>query len=95
MNVQARMRHLLSQMRNPQARLKVVHIAGTKGKGSTAAMLSSILHHSGLKVGTYTRCIFGMNNSPECLIVPHLIDTTHEAAGLTSITSKVPTSQLL
>ena len=49
------MQELLSKMDKPQQKLKVVHIAGTKGKGSTATMLSSILHHSGVKVGTYTR----------------------------------------
>ena len=53
--LQDQMRQLLRDMREPQRGLKVVHIAGTKGKGSTATMLSSILHQSGLKVGTYTR----------------------------------------
>lgn len=53
--MQGQMQHVLSEMGNPQQKLKVVHIAGTKGKGSTATMLSSILQHSGLKVGTYTR----------------------------------------
>lgn len=53
--LQAKMHRLLHAMKSPQKSLKVVHIAGSKGKGSVAAMLSSILHQAGLKVGTYTR----------------------------------------
>ncbi len=44
---------LLSQLGDPQARLKVVHIAGTKGKGSTTAMAASVLREAGYKVGAY------------------------------------------
>ena len=50
----ARMGRLLSAVGNPHKKLKSVHIAGTKGKGSTAAMLSAMLTNSGLKVGLYT-----------------------------------------
>ncbi|MCI0329700.1 MAG: bifunctional folylpolyglutamate synthase/dihydrofolate synthase [candidate division Zixibacteria bacterium] len=39
---------------NPQSRYPVVHIAGTNGKGSTAAILESILLASGCRVGLYT-----------------------------------------
>ncbi len=39
---------------SPHTAFPAVHIAGTKGKGSTVSMLSSILKHSGYKVGTYT-----------------------------------------
>lgn len=45
---------LLDAMGNPQDQLRFVHVAGTNGKGSFCAMLSSILKASGLKVGTYT-----------------------------------------
>ena len=51
------MHRLLHAMDSPEKNFKVVHIAGSKGKGSVAAMLSSILHSSGLKVGTYTRSV--------------------------------------
>lgn len=44
-------RALLALLDNPQQRLKFVHIAGTNGKGSTAAMLAAILKESGLRVG--------------------------------------------
>jgi dihydrofolate synthase/folylpolyglutamate synthase len=39
---------------NPQKNLKVVHIGGTNGKGSTAAMMASVLQQSGYRVGLYT-----------------------------------------
>jgi dihydrofolate synthase / folylpolyglutamate synthase len=45
---------LLQRVGNPHLRLQCVHVAGTNGKGSTAAMLSSILHRCGSKVGLYT-----------------------------------------
>ena len=49
-----RIRHLLSLIDAPQDRIPAVHIAGTKGKGSTAAMLDSILRVSGIRTGLFT-----------------------------------------
>ena len=57
-NITALLRHL----GNPHAGLRAVHIAGSNGKGSTAAFLSSILRQAGYRVGLYTS--------------PHLIDFT-------------------
>jgi len=45
---------LLRRLGNPQDQLRFVHIAGTNGKGSTAAFLSNILAESGYKVGVYS-----------------------------------------
>tara|TARA_B100000029_G_scaffold375236_1_gene369572 strand:- start:12358 stop:13626 length:1269 start_codon:yes stop_codon:yes gene_type:complete len=45
---------LLNRCNNPHKGIPIVHIAGTNGKGSTAAMIASILKISGLKVGLYT-----------------------------------------
>ena len=45
---------LLEKMGNPHNTLKYVHIAGTNGKGSTAAMTASILQKAGYTVGLYT-----------------------------------------
>ena len=45
---------LLAKMGNPEKKLKFIHIAGTNGKGSTAAMSASILQKAGYKVGLYT-----------------------------------------
>ena len=49
-----RIRRLLGRLGNPQEKLKFVHIAGSNGKGSTAAMLASVLSAAGLKTGLYT-----------------------------------------
>ena len=50
----ARIRQLLALLGNPERELKFVHIAGTNGKGSTAAMTASILCKAGLKAGLFT-----------------------------------------
>jgi len=55
-----RMNKFLKLVGNPHNELKCVQIAGTKGKGSTCAMLSSMLQASGYTVGLYTS--------------PHLVD---------------------
>ena len=49
-----RIRRLLGRLGDPHTRLKFVHIAGSNGKGSTAAMLASVLTAAGLKTGLYT-----------------------------------------
>ena len=55
-----RMRKLLSKLGNPHQEIRFVHVAGTKGKGSTCAMLSSVLQECGYTVGLFSS--------------PHLID---------------------
>ncbi len=55
-----RMRKLLSLLGNPHQQIKFVHVAGSKGKGSTCAMVSSMLKASGYTVGLYSS--------------PHLVD---------------------
>ena len=44
---------LCKRLGNPQDHLKFIHVAGTNGKGSTIAYLSSILKSAGYQVGTY------------------------------------------
>src|SRR4051812_4603629 len=48
------MRALLRALGEPQQRLRIVHIAGSKGKGSTAAMLAEILKAAGYRTGLFT-----------------------------------------
>ena len=48
------MRILLKKIHNPEKKLKIIHVAGTNGKGSVCAMLSFIFRESGFKVGLYT-----------------------------------------
>src|SRR5437763_13017029 len=55
-----RMRGLLKRLGNPHEHFRSVHVAGTKGKGSTCAMIAAMLQACGYKVGLYTS--------------PHLVD---------------------
>jgi dihydrofolate synthase/folylpolyglutamate synthase len=55
-----RFRQLLSALSEPQRRVPAVHVAGTKGKGSVAAMVESVLRAAGLRTGLFTS--------------PHLLD---------------------
>jgi dihydrofolate synthase/folylpolyglutamate synthase len=64
-----RMERLLSLVGNPHTKIDTVHIAGTKGKGSTATMLAKMLEHNGYKVGLYTS--------------PHVVDL-HERIAVNS-----------
>lgn len=48
-----RMRRLLRRLGDPHVGLKVVHVAGTKGKGSTSAMIASALSASGVSTGLF------------------------------------------
>ena len=55
-----RMQQLLSKLGNPHQQIRTVHVAGTNGKGSTVAMIASMLQACGYAVGVYTS--------------PHLVD---------------------
>lgn len=61
-----RMRSLLKKIGNPHEAFRSIHIAGTKGKGSTAAMIAAMLQTNGYKVGLYTS--------------PHLVDIRERMA---------------
>ena len=50
-----RERALVEVLGNPQRAYGVTHVAGTKGKGSTSAMIASILRAAGVRVGLYTQ----------------------------------------
>ncbi len=65
-----RMRTLLKKLGNPQDKFRSVHVAGTKGKGSTCAMIASMLEASGYKIGLYTS--------------PHLVDIRERIAIATA-----------
>jgi dihydrofolate synthase/folylpolyglutamate synthase len=49
-----RMHALLDRLDNPHHRLRIVHVAGSKGKGSTAAMIASVLGRAGYRTGLFT-----------------------------------------
>ena len=48
-----RIKKLCALAKNPQKKLCIVHVAGTNGKGSFCAMLSSVLQKAGQRVGTF------------------------------------------
>ncbi len=50
-----RIGHLLREIGDPHQRLRIAHVAGSNGKGSTSAMLASIAAAAGLRVGLYTQ----------------------------------------
>lgn len=49
-----RIKKILKLLDNPQEKLKIIHIAGTNGKGSTSAIINQILIDNGYNVGLYT-----------------------------------------
>jgi len=49
-----RMRAVLRAVGDPHRRLRIIHVAGTKGKGSTSAMLAAVLQAAGYRVGLFT-----------------------------------------
>jgi len=57
-----RMRALMTELGNPERQYPIIHVAGTKGKGSVSALCASGLKAAGYKVGLYTS--------------PHLLDYT-------------------
>jgi dihydrofolate synthase/folylpolyglutamate synthase len=49
-----RIRTLLGLLGDPHQRLRIVHVAGSKGKGSTSALLAAVLQHAGYRTGLFT-----------------------------------------
>src|SRR5262249_51740895 len=49
-----RMRELLARLGDPQELIPAIHIAGTKGKGSTAAIVAAVLTSAGYRTGLFT-----------------------------------------
>ncbi|MCI0335491.1 MAG: bifunctional folylpolyglutamate synthase/dihydrofolate synthase [Planctomycetes bacterium] len=49
-----RMRQLLTRLGQPDAGMKIVHVAGTKGKGSTSAMIAAMLTSAGYRTGVFS-----------------------------------------
>ncbi len=80
----ARMERLLASLGNPERRFQSVHIAGTKGKGSTAAMTESILRVAGHRTGLYTSP--HLHSFRERIqVAGEMISEDEVAAGITKI----------
>lgn len=74
-----RIRRLLTLLGNPHERLRIVHVAGSKGKGSTSAMLASILAQAGYRVGLFT--------SPHLVHVEERIQVNRQPIGASDLTA--------
>ncbi len=91
-----RITELLEKMGNPQKDLKFIHIAGTNGKGSTAAMTASILRKAGYCTGLYTSPFiyqFGerMQVNGEMISDGELIEITEQVKPLADSMAENPT----
>src|SRR5512136_2229337 len=75
---------LLNRMGNPQVAARTIHIAGTKGKGSVAAMTAQVLSSSGYKTGRYTSPHFH-NLRERITIDGSLISEAEFAAAMTEV----------
>ena len=49
-----RMQNVLKLLSSPEKNLKIIHVAGTNGKGSVCSVLANILKCAGYKIGLYT-----------------------------------------
>ena len=91
-----RITELLEKMGNPEKDLKYIHIAGTNGKGSTAAMTASILGQAGYRTGLYTSPFiyqFGerMQVNGEMISDEELIEITEYVKPLADTMAENPT----
>ena len=78
------MRHLMAKLNNPQDKVKFIQIAGTNGKGSTAAYLTSILSEAGIKVGRYTSpAVF--SSTEQYFACGSCISESEYAQGMTAV----------
>ncbi len=76
-----RMTALLKALGDPQKDLKIIHVAGTKGKGSTCAFLSYILATAGYKVGLYTSPHIHQVNERIRILDKKILDSDDDLAG--------------
>ena len=78
------MRHLMAKLNNPQDKVKLIQVAGTNGKGSTAAYLTSILSEAGIKVGRYTSpAVF--SSTEQYFACGSCISESEYAKGMTAV----------
>ncbi|GEM_PF-3251389 len=80
---QQRMRHLLRSFDHPERAFKIIHLAGTSGKGSTATMIHSILNEFGITTGLYlsphpTTTLERVKIGSQYVAVETFIDVIHQ-----------------
>jgi dihydrofolate synthase/folylpolyglutamate synthase len=95
-----RIRKFLSCLGDPQDQLKIIHVAGTKGKGSASCFIAHILKEEGLRVGLYTsphlkdlreriRILDPNNTADEKIFFPGMILKNDFVALLESLAPKI------
>ena len=92
----SRTRMLLEALGNPQKKLKFVHVAGSNGKGSTCAMVHSILRQAGYKTGLYISPYIQKFNERiqidgECIPDDRLVEITERVAKIADAMDDRPT----
>ena len=96
---------LMKELGNPQENYKIIHLAGTNGKGSTAAIIEAVLIEKGLKVGKYSsphlvrfneRIVINKNEILDKEIVKYfnLIENTIKKVGITPTFFEVTTAMM-
>lgn len=85
-----RITHLLDLLGNPHEKLNVIHVAGSKGKGSTAAIIASVLTQAGYKTGLYTSPHL-ITPRERCRIDSKLISETEVAFYINKLKSAIET----
>ena len=91
-----RTQELLHKLGSPEKRLRFIHIAGTNGKGSTAAMLSSVLQSAGYRAGLYTSPFINRFNErmqidQQCISDDELAELTAEVKPIADGMADHPT----
>jgi len=91
-----RTRELLEGLGNPEERLRFVHVAGTNGKGSTAACISSVLKKAGYTTGLYTSPhLVSVNERMQvngvCITDDELVCITEEIRPIADVMKDSPT----
>ncbi|MDD4112921.1 MAG: bifunctional folylpolyglutamate synthase/dihydrofolate synthase [Herbinix sp.] len=72
-------RNLLERLGNPQDKLKIIHVAGTNGKGSTISFLSAILAAAGYRVGIYiSPTVFSYREKLQIVSLGERIDSSND-----------------
>lgn len=83
------LRRILTRLKNPDQRFKIIHIAGTNGKGSTGTMLEQGLQNAGYRVGYFSSPAL-VDDREQIKLNDHLISKKDFAMTYQKITERLP-----